>query len=96
MKVPFNIPYISGNESIYVKSAINKLDTTTNESYVNKCTTLIKGKWNYNEVFLTTSCTAALEVCALLLDIKPGDEVIMPSYTFSSTANANCFCGQQK
>jgi dTDP-4-amino-4,6-dideoxygalactose transaminase len=86
--IPFNIPYISGNESIYVKGVINKVDTTTNGSYVNKCRTLIKGKWNYNEVFLTTSCTAALETCALLLDIKQGDEVILPSYTFPSTANA--------
>jgi len=88
MMIPFNIPYISGNESIYVKSAINKLDAITNKSYVNKCRTLIMGKWNYNEVFLTTSCTAALETCALLLDIKQGDEVILPSYTFPSTANA--------
>lgn len=88
MKIPFNIPYISGNESIYVKDAISKLDTTTNENYVNKCRTLIKEKWNYNEVFLTTSCTAAIETCALLLDIKQGDEVILPSYTFPSTANA--------
>ena len=88
MKIPFNIPYISGNESICVKHAINKLDSTTSESYVNKCRTLIKRKWNYNEVFLTTSCTAALETCALLLDIKQGDEVILPSYTFPSTASA--------
>ena len=88
MKIPFNIPYISSKESVYVKGAINKLDTTTNESYINKCRTLIKGKWNYSELFLTTSCTAALETCALLLDIKQGDEVILPSYTFPSTASA--------
>jgi dTDP-4-amino-4,6-dideoxygalactose transaminase len=88
MKIPFNIPYISGNESIYVKHAISNLDTTTSENYVNRCRTLIKKRWNFKEVFLTNSCTSAIEVCALLLDLKPGDEVIVPSYTFPSTANA--------
>ena len=88
MKISFNIPYFSGNEIIYVKHAISNLDTTNNENYINKSRTLIKENWNFNEVFLTNSCTAALEVCALLINIKPGDEVIVPSYTFPSTANA--------
>jgi dTDP-4-amino-4,6-dideoxygalactose transaminase len=94
MKIPFNIPYVSGNKSIYVDDAINKLDNTYGESYINNCSILIKGKWNFNELFLTNSCTAALEVCALLLDIKPGDEIIIPSYTFPSTANA--FIGKEQ
>lgn len=88
MRIPFNIPYISGNESVYVNHVISNSYTTVGESYVNKCRKLIKKKWNFNEAFLTNSCTAALEVCAILLDIKPGDEVIIPSYTFPSTANA--------
>ncbi|TAL65412.1 MAG: dTDP-4-amino-4,6-dideoxygalactose transaminase [Bacteroidetes bacterium] len=88
MKIPFNIPYTFGNESIYVKHAISSTDTATGENYVKKCRKLIKEKWNFNEVFLTNSCTSALEVCALLLDIKQGDEIIVPSYTFPSTANA--------
>ena len=87
MKIPFNIPFISSNESIYVKGAINKVDTTTNGSYVNKCRTLINGKWNYSEEFLTTSCTVTLKACTLLLDIKPRDKVMVPSYTFSSKSN---------
>ena len=88
MRIPFNIPYLSGNESIYVKNAINNLNTTNSASYTDKCRTFIKTKWNFNELFLTNSCSAALEVCTLLLDIKPGDEIIVPSYTFTSTANA--------
>jgi dTDP-4-amino-4,6-dideoxygalactose transaminase len=88
MKIRFNIPYLSGNESIYVNNTFNNSDTTIGESYIDKCRKTIKEKWSFNEIFLTNSCTSALEVCAILLDIKPGDEVIVPSYTFPSTANA--------
>jgi dTDP-4-amino-4,6-dideoxygalactose transaminase len=88
MKIPFNIPFISGKEKGYISDAVNKIISDQEDSYVNKCTALLKGKWNYKNLYLTSSCTAALEICALLLDIKPGDEVIIPSYTFPSTANA--------
>lgn len=88
MKVPFNIPYISGKEVLYVSDAINQSADKGYENYVDKSITLIKKQWEYKNIYLTSSCTAALEVCALLLNIKPGDEVIVPSYTFSSTANA--------
>lgn len=88
MKVPFNIPYISGNEKDNVRDVVNQITNIHGDTYVNKCITSLKEKWNYKNLYLTSSCTAALEVCALLLDIKPGDEVIIPSYTFPSTANA--------
>jgi dTDP-4-amino-4,6-dideoxygalactose transaminase len=85
MRIPFNIPYSSGNEKVYVTDVINN---SHKEDYINNCRSFLKSKWNCNEIYLTSSCTAALEVCALLLDIKPGDEVIVPSYTFPSTAIA--------
>ncbi|MCX6253721.1 MAG: dTDP-4-amino-4,6-dideoxygalactose transaminase [Bacteroidia bacterium] len=88
MKIPFNIPYISGNENAYINDAVIHSADLEYESYIDKCITFIKGRWNYKNLFLTSSCTAALEVCALLLDIKQGDEVIVPAYTFPSTANA--------
>jgi dTDP-4-amino-4,6-dideoxygalactose transaminase len=88
MKIPFNIPYTSGNESFYVSDAINQSTNVEYDNYVDKCITFIKKRWNYKPLYLTSSCTSALEVCALLLDIKQGDEVIIPSYTFPSTANA--------
>jgi dTDP-4-amino-4,6-dideoxygalactose transaminase len=88
MKIPFNIPFISGSEGNYVNEVINKLPGSDRDTYYDRCRTMLKQKWNFNEVFLTNSCTSALEVCALLLEIKPDDEVIVPSYTFPSTASA--------
>jgi dTDP-4-amino-4,6-dideoxygalactose transaminase len=88
MKIPFNIPYISGNENVYISDAVNYSANLEYDRYIDKCITFIKGRWNYKNLYLTSSCTAALEVCALLLDIKQGDEVIISSYTFPSTANA--------
>jgi dTDP-4-amino-4,6-dideoxygalactose transaminase len=88
MKIPFNIPFITGDEYNNVNDVINRLPGSNNDTYYNRCRTLLQQKWNYNQIFLTNSCTSALEVCAILLDIKPGDEVIVPSYTFPSTANA--------
>ena len=59
-----------------------------NRSYGERCISLMKEKYGFHSVFLTPSCTAALEMGAILSDLAPGDEVILPSYTFSSTANA--------
>ncbi|MCJ7448906.1 MAG: dTDP-4-amino-4,6-dideoxygalactose transaminase [Bacteroidales bacterium] len=88
MKIPFNLPYVSGKENKYISDAVNHSSNPEYESYNNKCKKFIKERWNYKDLFMTSSCTAALEVCALILDIKKGDEVIIPSYTFPSTANA--------
>ena len=88
MKIPFNKVYISGNEEKYLLDSLYSGNHCGNHSYCNKVISLMKEKHGFNEVFLVPSCTAALEMGALLADIKPGDEVILPSYTFSSTVNA--------
>jgi dTDP-4-amino-4,6-dideoxygalactose transaminase len=88
MKIPFNIPYISGGEITCITEAISHELSNNSISYSTKCRMLLKSKYEYNDLYLTQSCTAALEVGAILLDLKQGDEVIIPSYTFPSTANA--------
>jgi dTDP-4-amino-4,6-dideoxygalactose transaminase len=86
--VPFNIPYICGEEYDEVKKSLNSRSHCGNFSYSKKCIELLKERYGFSSVFLTPSCTAALEMGAILCDLKKGDEVILPSYTFSSTANA--------
>ncbi|HDH57547.1 MAG TPA: aminotransferase class I/II-fold pyridoxal phosphate-dependent enzyme, partial [Bacteroidetes bacterium] len=88
IKIPFNIPYISGNEERYLLDALQSRAHCGNRTYSEKCITLLKEKYGFHSIFLTPSCTAAMEMGALLADLSPGDEVILPSYTFSSTANA--------
>ena len=86
--IPFNKPYISGNELIYIEDAVARGKISGNGYYTQKCHDFFQNTYNFHKVLLTTSCTDALEMSALLLDIQEGDEVIMPSYTFVSTANA--------
>ncbi len=86
--IPFNKPYLSGNELTYIRDAVSKGKISGDGFYTKKCHTFFQDKFNFKKVLLTTSCTDALEMAALLLEIQPGDEVIMPSYTFVSTANA--------
>jgi len=88
MDVPFNKPYVTGNELTYIKAAIEAGDISGDGAYTERCHQLLKDRYGFKECLLTTSCTDALELAALLLDISPGDEVIIPSYTFVSTANA--------
>ncbi len=88
MKIPFNKPYITGNEIIYMEKALHSGKQSGNYHFSSKVKELMKLKYGLEGVFLTPSCTAALEMGALLCGIQPGDEVIMPSYTFSSTANS--------
>jgi dTDP-4-amino-4,6-dideoxygalactose transaminase len=83
-----NKPYITGNEFQYIESAIANRHLSGNGKYTNLCQQFFKEKYGFKKCLLTTSCTDALEMCAILLEIKPGDEVIMPSFTFVSTANA--------
>ncbi|MCM1265231.1 MAG: dTDP-4-amino-4,6-dideoxygalactose transaminase [Candidatus Gastranaerophilales bacterium] len=87
--IPFNKPFVIENEKRYIEDAIsnNKL-IRGDGSYTKKCHAFLEEKLNAKKVLLTHSCTAALEMAAILADIQPGDEVIMPSYTFVSTANA--------
>jgi len=85
--IPFNLPVVIGNEMKYIQEAINNRKLSGDGPFTKKSTELFEKRFGFNKGFLTTSCTDALEMCAILSDIKPGDEVIMPSYTFVSTAN---------
>ncbi len=86
--IPFNKPSCVGNEMQYIKEAISYGHISGNGTYTNKSSSLLKNILQTNKVLLTTSCTDALEMTAILLRIKPGDEIIVPSYTFVSTINA--------
>ncbi|NEO17777.1 dTDP-4-amino-4,6-dideoxygalactose transaminase, partial [Moorena sp. SIO3E8] len=88
MKIPFNKPYLTGRESHYIYQAISSGKISGNGMFTKKCQNFFEKKYSFLKTFLTTSCTDALEMCAILLNISPGDEVIMPAYTFVSTANA--------
>ncbi len=86
--IPFNRPYLTGNELSYIEEAY-KLGQLSGDGYfTDKCSRWIENSTGTAAAFLTHSCTAALEMTAILADIQLGDEIIMPSYTFVSTANA--------
>ena len=87
-KIPFNKPHITGKEVHYIYDAVATGKISGNGKYTQMCQKDFEDRWGFKKTLLTTSCTDALEMCALLLDIDPGDEVIVPSYTFVSTALA--------
>ncbi|MCD4670585.1 MAG: dTDP-4-amino-4,6-dideoxygalactose transaminase, partial [Actinomycetia bacterium] len=87
-KVPFNIPYLTGEEEENILISLRSRKHCGNHKFGNLCIELMKERYKFGEVFLTPSCTAALEMGAILVGLNPGDEVILPSFTFSSTANA--------
>ncbi|MGJ8759789.1 MAG: dTDP-4-amino-4,6-dideoxygalactose transaminase [Polaribacter sp.] len=86
--IPFNKPYLTGNETKYIEQAVASGKISGNGIFTQKCQHFFEERYSIQKALLTTSCTDALEMCAILLNIKEGDEVIMPSYTFVSTANA--------
>lgn len=86
--IPFNKPPYTGKEEKYVLEAIRGDKISGDGPYGKRCQEWFQNKLGASKTLLTPSCTAALEMAAILIDIKPGDEVIMPSYTFVSTANA--------
>ena len=86
--IPFNHPFLSGNEISYMHKALENGRISGDGIFTNKCSTLMEETLNVPKVLLTTSCTHALEMAAILLDVKPGDEIIVPSFTFVSTVNA--------
>lgn len=88
MKVPFNKVYLTGHEDSYVLEAIHSRMQCGNHRFCNRVMELMKQNYGFAQVYLTPSGTAALEMGAVLAGIEPGDEVILPSYTFSSTVNA--------
>lgn len=86
--IPFNKPYLTGKELQYIKEAVNSGKISGNGDFTKKCHVYFEERYQFKKALLTTSCTDALEMCAILADIQPGDEVIVPSYTFVSTALA--------
>ncbi|HRS53651.1 MAG TPA: dTDP-4-amino-4,6-dideoxygalactose transaminase [Bacteroidales bacterium] len=87
-KIPFNKPYITGKEVHYIYDAFASGKISGNGKYTQLCQSFFESKYGFTKTLLTTSCTDALEMCALLLNIKADDEIIMPSFTFVSTALA--------
>lgn len=86
--IDFNRPAFTGREFDYIRDAVQRGMLCGDGEYTKRCSQWMMDKFHVNHVMLTTSCTHALEMAAHLCDIKPGDEVIMPSYTFVSTADA--------
>ena len=86
--IPFNKPYLTGNEMNYIEDAVHRGKISGNGFYTKKCQDFFQDKYGFKKCLLTTSCTDALEMAAILLNIEPEDEIIMPSYTFVSAANA--------
>lgn len=86
--IPFNRPSFEGDELAYIAEAIASGHVSGDGPFTKKCHQLLEEELGVNKALLTTSCTHALEMAAILLDIQPGDEVIVPSFTFVSTVNA--------
>lgn len=87
-KIPFNKPFIVGKELYYIAQAVQLGHLSGDGPFTKKCNAWLENKFGAPKVLLTHSCTAALEMAAILCDIQPGDEFIVPSYTFVSTVNA--------
>lgn len=86
--IPFNRPYLAGNEIKYIKQAIKSGHISGNGQFTQKCQSFFENKYGFKKCLMTTSCTDALEMAGVLLDIQEGDEIIIPSYTFVSVPNA--------
>ncbi len=85
--IPFNKPFLSGRELAYIKDAVEGGKISGNGAYTQKCQSFFNARYGFSNTLLTSSCTDALEMAAILCDIGPGDEVIAPSFTFVSTVN---------
>ncbi len=88
MNIPFNKPHLAGKETSYIVDAVESGITRGNGEYTKKCQAFFEARYGFKKCLLTTSCTDALEMAAILCGVGPGDEVIVPSYTFVSTALA--------
>lgn len=88
MQIPFNKPHLTGKEAHYMYQAVYNGKLSGNGEFTKRCQHFFEEKYGFKKCLLTTSCTDALEMAAILCDIKPGDEVIVPSYTFVSSALA--------
>lgn len=87
-KIPFNKPFIIGKELYYISQSVLSGHIAGDGAFTKKCHALMEEKFNAKKILLANSCTAALEMAAILCEVGPGDEVILPSFTFVSTANA--------
>lgn len=87
MNIPFNKPYFSGKETEYIREAVASGKISGDGKFTHNCHQFFEHRYGFKKVLLTTSCTDALEMAAILCNIEPGDEVIAPSYTFVSTVN---------
>jgi len=92
-EIPFNRPSLSGHEWQYLSEAVGAMHISGDGTFTKRCQALLEREMGASRVLLTTSCTAALEMTALLLNLKEGDEVIVPSFTFVSTVNAYALRG---
>ena len=88
IEIPFNKPFVAGKELYYVAQAVTRGNLGGDGYYTQACCRLLEEKFGIPKVLLTPSCTASLEMAAILCELEEGDEVIMPSYTFVSTASA--------
>lgn len=86
--IPFNKPYLTGRETDYIRQAVASGKISGNGAFTQKCQTFLESRYGFKKALLTTSCTDALEMAAILCGVGPGDEVIVPSYTFVSSALA--------
>lgn len=86
--IPFNKPHLTGKETQYIADAVSTGKISGNGKYTKKCQGFFEQKYGFKKCLLTTSCTDALEMVAILMNIQPGDEIILPSFTYVSTANA--------
>src|SRR5437588_31995 len=86
--IPFNRPFIVGKELDYIAEAVRLGHIAADGPFTQKCARFLEERFGAYKVLMTPSCTAALEMAAMLLDLAPGDEVVLPSFTFVSTANA--------
>lgn len=91
--ISFNVPPFYGTELEYVKQAVDNRKICGDGPFTKRCHEILENSFNAQKVLLTTSGASALEMAAILCDIQPGDEVILPSYTFSTTATAFVLCG---
>lgn len=87
-RIPFNKPFIAGKELYYIAQAVTLGNIASDGYFTEKCSRLLEERYGIHKVLMTPSCTAALEMAAILCDLRPGDEVILPSFTFVSTASA--------
>jgi len=87
-KIPINKPFVAGTEMQYISRAVAFGKTSSDGPFTQQCSRFLEDRFGIGKAFMTPSCTAALELAAMLCDVGSGDEVIMPSYTFVSTANA--------